>query len=185
MTTVTSIERKVGLPIVMRECGECAVCCYIGGIQAAGLVKPPHTFCPKLKTGPGCCSIWDTPAQPPVCRSFKCAWLRGTGAEEGRPDKCGVMVSINTMLGGPFIIVIETRPGALETSGKAMVLDTIGRINLPCIVVDHASRPPHDEGDRVIVTPHLYHRTQRMRGAFLGPYGDDGAGIYALKIEGR
>ena len=147
----------------MRECGECSVCCYIGAVPA--LDKGPHEHCRYECDG---CSIYGRPERPFDCKEFECSWLCGFGDDESRPDKSGVMVSINDLNGGRWTFVIETKANALETTGRGIVSQMARKFNFPIIVADHKSKPPDDKGDRMIIREEFVKHTKRMRGEFLG-----------------
>ena len=74
-----------------RECGECHACCN------GHLFANAH----GNKFGGGCactflvdkkCSIYET--RPDVCRKYQCAWTQHLLDIDMRPDKCGIMVSV-------------------------------------------------------------------------------------------
>jgi hypothetical protein len=83
----------------MRQCGECMVCCTylkVPGVPKAGLCHCPHSsFDEPTKdgilfyTGKGCASY---DSRPEACSGYRCAWLRGLGNEEDRPDRCGILI---------------------------------------------------------------------------------------------
>jgi hypothetical protein len=86
----------------MRTCGDCIVCCVYLKIDVPELRKEGMRHCPHVKadepevigervcyTGTGCKVHGD---HPPVCKGYNCAWLRGHGTEEDRPDRCGVLM---------------------------------------------------------------------------------------------
>lgn len=84
---------------VERDCGECIVCCVYHIIDDPNLKKPAMTHCPNLTlsdpieknvlqySGSDCgnCKIYNE--RPKMCKEYKCAWKRGFGNEEDRPDK--------------------------------------------------------------------------------------------------
>ena len=74
-TSTQSAEPSAGLVAPRangRECGSCSLCCRV--FEIAELNKPAHTWCQHCRPGKGGCSIYDD--RPPVCRGFKCMWLR-------------------------------------------------------------------------------------------------------------
>jgi hypothetical protein len=86
----------------MRTCGDCIVCCVYLKIDVPELTKPGMRHCPHVEadepevvgervcyTGTGCKMHG---AHPEVCKGYTCAWLRGHGTEEDRPDRCGVLM---------------------------------------------------------------------------------------------
>lgn len=126
-----------------RECGDCKVCCFTGGVP--DLEKPPHKHC-KFECDKGC-SIYGKPERPEICNTFKCAYLSGFVDE--KPSECGVLLSINNTPNGPFGFAIETKENAFRTTGKDVINDFCGRIQIPVIGSDYKSKPPHDVGDYV------------------------------------
>ena len=55
-----------------RHCGACTLCCYILGVDADNLTKPPDTKCRHCVASEGC-AIYDS--RPAPCRGFSCQWL--------------------------------------------------------------------------------------------------------------
>jgi hypothetical protein len=78
-----------------------ACCVYL---RISAIDKPSCTHCNKLRLSspiepdvlqyssfePERCSIYET--RPEACRAYSCAWLHGLGAEQDRPDKCGILI---------------------------------------------------------------------------------------------
>jgi len=169
----------------MRQCEECTVCCYIGGVHEELLEKPAHTDCPHLTEGG--CGLHGKPERPFTCQAFRCAWLHGFGGEEDRPDKVGAMVTINSWGGNTkggdrsnWIFVIDIEPGAHAGPAKDIVLDVVRRVPVPAIVVDADARPPDDTGDYVVIRGDLMSRASRMAGMCRGWLSSD-VGVYQLR----
>lgn len=78
-----------------RECGTCSVCCMLP--QITELDKPVNVPCQHLKsdlTVIGQCSIYER--RPGSCSNFECLWRQGhIGGEAHRPDKIGIMWTVN------------------------------------------------------------------------------------------
>jgi Fe-S-cluster containining protein len=73
------------LPI-SRECGGCTACCTV--CEILELDKPIRTKCEhECEIG---CAIYEN--RPKTCQLFFCAWLRGFGTEDERPDKLGLFI---------------------------------------------------------------------------------------------
>lgn len=74
-----------------RPCGECTACCD-GNLKSNsyGNVFDKRNNCVFLvnKT----CSIYED--RPNTCRNYQCAWSQFLIYEDLRPDKCGVLVSV-------------------------------------------------------------------------------------------
>jgi hypothetical protein len=89
----------------MRPCGDCTACCTWLNGSAYG-----HTFgngktCKFLcESG---CSVHK--ARPKVCESYFCAWSQELIDEEMRPDKCGVIVSVENNENGQYLKLISTK----------------------------------------------------------------------------
>lgn len=172
------MERRNGLHVVNdtpdRSCGECAVCCWLVEVRGENLIKPAHALCPHVKQQqPGCCTIFGSTQRPMTCATFHCAWMRGLGGADDRPDRIGAMFSINEMNGGKFVFAIETRPAAVTTTARAMVVAAARITRLPVIIIDHDSNPPDDVGDRVAVTNQIKHRARSMLGRAICHLDDD------------
>lgn len=173
---------KIRIGNEMRGCGECTVCCYLGAVPE--LNKPGHRLCKYQSTtsfNPGC-TIYDKSTKPKVCSEFQCAWLRDWGQDEDRPDKNGVVATINKMNGGTWIFINEMEENALLNGGKGIVLQMVSKIDLPAIVVDYDSKPPDDKGNRVVIKEELLPRTDRIRGEYID-HIDDGMGLYKLVVS--
>lgn len=126
-----------------RSCGLCTVCCWVGEVPG---LKEAYSNC-KHQTEAGC-AIHDQPRHK-VCESFQCAWLRGIGAEDDRPDLCGVMCAINDVESGTFTFAVELTEGAALSSGSAMIAACVRAYPFPTIVSSFGRRPPDDSGDMI------------------------------------
>jgi hypothetical protein len=166
---------------VTRQCGACDICCTVAQVEGVGFRKPAWQACKYSCDG---CVLYNRDERPTICSQFQCAWLRGAGLEQDRPDNSGIMVSVNNLNGGNWIFAIETKANALLGSGKNIVLDAAAKINLPVIVVDFNSRPPKDFGNRVIVKNSLLKRSTSIMGDFVAYLDDyEEFGLYLLKIQ--
>jgi hypothetical protein len=166
-----------------RECGECYVCCEITEVVGAAFKKPAKVQCPFLKDCPTYkCGIYET--RPECCSTFQCAWLKDYGDEDARPDKCHVMLSVNTMNGGNWIFAMETEKDAVITTGKEIIMELIESLLLPAIVVKHGFNPENNKGDYVIVHQLLLFKSKQLIGKFLGYLDDEETfGMYELKVN--
>jgi hypothetical protein len=105
-----------------RTCGECTLCCKTHGIWE--LKKVSGCWCMYCSVGKGC-MIYGR--HPPSCRDFACAWLKGVGLPEYRPDKTGVVPEFREVLGlglGLFLWVEE------DTALDSDFVRTQTRLNL-------------------------------------------------------
>ena len=76
-----------------RECGGCTVCCVAPSIDKPEIQKVSGSAC-RHCTGSGCAIH---AARPPVCEGFFCAWRTvDIFDEDWRPDKSGVLASVET-----------------------------------------------------------------------------------------
>jgi Fe-S-cluster containining protein len=74
----------------MRPCDDCTACCTWLKGSAYGYEFGEGKSCKFLcKTG---CDIHK--ARPTVCEGYFCAWAQELLPEEMRPDKCGVLASV-------------------------------------------------------------------------------------------
>jgi Fe-S-cluster containining protein len=86
----------------MRSCEECTKCCELLYGSAYG-----HEFGNGIKCkflGNCGCKIYKV--RPNVCRNYFCAWAQELLPEEMRPDKCGVLVSVEEKDNKKFLKVI-------------------------------------------------------------------------------
>jgi Fe-S-cluster containining protein len=89
----------------MRECGECTICCTWLQGSAYGYEFGGGKSCKFLcETG---CSVHK--ARPKVCEGYFCAWAQELIAEEMRPDKCGVLVSVENNEKGQYLKLVSTK----------------------------------------------------------------------------
>jgi hypothetical protein len=108
-------------------------------------------------------------------------WKHGLGREEDRPDKIGVLLSVNNINGGAFVFAIEQQEDAVRTTGRHLTVLAAQHFKLPLIVIDHDAVPPRDVGDRVVINRDLTKRAASMLGASLGSLAE-GVDIYELKV---
>lgn len=160
-----------------RECGDCDVCCFIGAVPELepGLNKPPHTPC---KHQCGGCAIHDQ-KRPGVCVDFQCAWLRGVGDEDQRPDKSGVLCAVSALDGRrPWGVVIETREGGLE-DGEQIIMDLVRTLDFPVFLTGHESKPPNDLVNYAVIKDDLLPRCDKLSGDLVEMMSKD-IGMYEL-----
>ena len=83
----------------MRPCGDCTACCTWLGGSAYGYEFGGGKSCKFLcETG---CDVHK--ARPKVCEGYFCAWSQELLPEEMRPDKCGVLVSVENNENGQYL----------------------------------------------------------------------------------
>lgn len=103
--------------ITFRPCGECTGCC-IGQLAADiyGRKMWPGKPCDFLVKG--ICTIYQDRPQSP-CRNFQCGWSQHLLPEDMRPDKCGIMVSVETNSdGSQFLRLVEVMPDPPQETYK-------------------------------------------------------------------
>jgi len=155
----------VSLPVIQaRTCGECAVCCIF--VSIAELNKPARVPCSNLESSGYGCTIYNA-GRPQVCKDFKCSWLLGAGREEDRPDRIGVMLTVQDIQDGRYALALETRPGAVAGPAAHVVSEVARLYQLPVIVSDFESLPPDDKGDRVAVHTSILYQSRRLIGPLL------------------
>lgn len=83
----------------MRPCEDCTACCTWLGGSAYGYEFGSGKSCKFLcQTG---CSVHK--ARPKVCESYFCAWAQELLPEEMRPDRCGVLASVENNENGQYL----------------------------------------------------------------------------------
>ena len=124
-----SVWDAMGATTVARQCGSCTLCCTTMGI--AEIDKPERQRCPN--DSGEYCRIYES--RPPSCRSFTCAWIRGVGTDDDRPDKLGVVLTTYTLRGRQTLHVSEGRPGA----GYQPRVKEITKLGRRARVIDHVA----------------------------------------------
>lgn len=156
----------------MRDCDGCRVCCYVG--EVAALDKPHHTPCPKECSGG--CSIFGSPERPLVCEAFQCAWSRGLVDERYRPDKCGIMLSVNRTPNGIVGFAIEVEPDSHRNGAVAELAEFTG---LPIVICKHGG---DDIGDWVAIRDNL--ADKMLKGAFVDRLSPDVSMYELVRADG-
>jgi Fe-S-cluster containining protein len=89
----------------MRECGECTACCTWLQGYAYGYEFGSGKSCKFLcESG---CSVHKV--RPKVCEGYFCAWAQELISEEMRPDKCGVLVSVENNENGQYLRIVPIK----------------------------------------------------------------------------
>lgn len=121
------------LPILtQRECGRCSACC-----TALATEEPDDATGPGTKqAGKDCrflrptsakpCGVYDQ--RPAMCRDFRCVWAAGALGVADRPDKSGLVLTIQTSdtkfrPDGPqhALLATEVWAGAARTTGAHVI----------------------------------------------------------------
>jgi hypothetical protein len=89
------------------QCGDCSACCsgsLIG--DAYGYEFGDGIPCYFLKNKK--CSIYEQ--RPEVCQQYQCAWSQGLFPKELKPNKSGILVSVENNEGGQYLKVVDLIP---------------------------------------------------------------------------
>lgn len=114
------------MPDITRVCGGCNACCKPFAIPDIG--KFTATWCAHCIRGTGC-SIYES--RPQACRLFQCSWLKGTGEESDRPDRCGFIMNQTAVevFGRTIEILemLEIEAGSLQSQRARQIIDHVAR----------------------------------------------------------
>lgn len=89
------------------HCGDCNACCNGGLIgEAHGHVFGEGVPCHYLNNQK--CSIYKE--RPDVCKSYQCAWSQGLFTKELKPNKSGILVSVEVKDGKQYLKVVDLIP---------------------------------------------------------------------------
>lgn len=115
-----------------RSCGECTVCCtwLIGDSFGWGFGNGKS--CKFLE----CNGCGVHKARPESCRDYQCAWSQYLLSDEMRPDKCGVLVSVEQNENGQYLkaIRINTKEDITET--RKYLQNWSDKMNTPVIFIE-------------------------------------------------
>ncbi len=115
----------------MRPCGDCTACCTWLKGSAYGYEFGGGTSCKFLcKTGCGIHKV-----RPEVCEKYFCAWSQELIDEEYRPDKCGVLVSVEQNKNGQYLKIIEIVKGSINNNIVEYFESWSQKMNTPIIFV--------------------------------------------------
>lgn len=89
----------------MRECGDCKECCLWLQGDSFGFTFGAGTPCKFLE----CDGCGVHKARPESCRNYFCGWAQELFDEEYRPDKCGVLVSVEQNENGQYLRLTYTK----------------------------------------------------------------------------
>jgi Fe-S-cluster containining protein len=158
-----------------RSCGECTACCTVLKVDSPNFKKPAGTPCTHL--GAGGCSIHAV--RPRICRTWFCAWRRvASMPDETRPDRSGLLVSLNFVLepqncfeGVSINVRLLAGSTAIENGLAARVLDSLCDQLVPVWFSDGSKKMlmhPDDEVAQHVLSgsparPHLQDEVQAWR----------------------
>ena len=139
---------------LVRKCGDCSACCYVLKVQNVAphtdgednrelkvFDKAEYTRCVHQKPrGTNCCRIYKE--RPQACSTFACGWLKGLGTQNDRPDKVGVVFTLEQTALGPTLLGLETQKNATKNERPIMqlALRAAQTRNLALIVGNEGSR---------------------------------------------
>lgn len=122
-----------------RSCGDCAACCKTHAVVE--LKKSDGTWCAYCSSRKRC-DIYDE--RPASCREFRCAWLKGSGGEDERPDKTRIVCTTEAVPYRGRIVhwctMVEVSVGALERPYAAARIASLVREGWVVEVFDHDLR---------------------------------------------
>ncbi|MCI4592525.1 YkgJ family cysteine cluster protein [Sphingobium sp. BYY-5] len=130
MHTETDLETTLLGPVLSnRTCDDCTICCTILTVDTPDFKKPAGTPCTHL--GSHGCSIHAV--RPHICRTWFCAWRRiADMPEEARPDRSGILVSLDFVRGPRncfegVSIMVRLLPGsaAIGNGMAGAILDSL------------------------------------------------------------
>lgn len=106
-----------------RSCGECYACCVWLGIEE--LYKWPGRACQHLSGVNPCgrCTIYEK--RPAACSEYSCGWRWGLLADEDRPDKSGVLMTVYKAteefpVTATIVVVDHVKAGAFGDPGSPL-----------------------------------------------------------------
>lgn len=111
-----------------RECNECTMCCSLLNGEAYGYDFGDGKKCKFLcETG---CSIHKL--RPNVCKNYFCAWSQKLLPEEMRPDKCGILASVENKEGIQYLRLV----GELKEDIELFFKEWSKKMNTPVLYKD-------------------------------------------------
>lgn len=111
----------------MRPCGECTKCCEIPYGNVYGHEFGGGVSC-KFVEECGC-KIYQV--RPEFCRKYYCAWAQELLSEEMRPDKCEVLVSVETGKDGQYLRAISVNGEEINRNILSYLKEWSIKMNTP------------------------------------------------------
>jgi hypothetical protein len=127
-------EIKARHGVADRVCGECTACCTVMAVGA--LYKASYRRCSHDS---GCCAVYAS--RPKPCRAWCCSWLLGRieGDERQRPDKLGLMFTLEPLTGKAITVAYEVWPGAGKQSDNEYLLRTMSQ-QMPVVLRQYETK---------------------------------------------
>lgn len=113
-----------------RECGACSACC-------SGVLKAPilNTYMGPKKCLFHCGKCLIYPIRPEVCVSYQCLWSQFALPESFRPDKIGLLVSVENYTNGQFLRIIKLKEN-IEQSHLDIIIQFSQSYDTPYVIVE-------------------------------------------------
>jgi hypothetical protein len=114
-----------------RSCSGCDLCCTV--LRVDELNKLGGDPCVELRRAGAAedwgCGIHET--RPPVCRGYRCLWLRGGLEQSDRPDRLGAVLDVAPAGAEPYLAIRERRAGTFDASSRLQAIAEQYRVSMP------------------------------------------------------
>jgi Fe-S-cluster containining protein len=118
----------------MRSCEECTKCCELLHANVYGHEFGNGIPCKFLEECE--CKIYRV--RPEVCRNYYCAWAQELIPYEMRPDKCGILISVEKNENGNYLRVVADGD-QINTNILSYLKDWSTKTNTPIIYRENNS----------------------------------------------
>jgi len=106
-----------------RECGECHFCCDLLTPDRTRRRLPSDQPCPNYSRRNGCAI---QAHRPPTCANWHCAWRELAWLpEECRPDRCGMMLTLERDERQPEVQYVLARAPDISTYKSLLAQDVL------------------------------------------------------------
>lgn len=112
----------------MRECGECTKCCEWLVGEVYGNIFGNGIACKFL----GSCGCGIYKLRPNICINYYCAWAQELLPDEMRPDKCGILASVENKEGIQYLRL----SGNLSSDLESFFKNWSRKMNTPVLYLD-------------------------------------------------
>jgi hypothetical protein len=113
-----------------RSCGDCTACCSWLVGDAFGWEFGCGKSCKFLEDGG--CGVHK--GRPEVCRTYQCAWSQHILPEEMRPDKCNVLISVETNHMGQYLKVLPINNKKISDEMVDWLNNWSEKMNTPIVI---------------------------------------------------
>lgn len=114
---------------MFRDCGDCTACCTWLVGDAYGHPFGCGQSCKFLESNG--CGVYKV--RPETCRDYQCAWSQNILPEEMRPDKCGILVSVENKEEIQYLKVIQIGDQKMNEEYKKILEDWSKKMNTPVV----------------------------------------------------